>query len=47
MSDYEKLRKKRIEENKLRMKGLGINTMAYEVNPLMKGSKHPNKNKVQ
>ena len=47
MSDYEKLRQKRVEENKLRVKGLGINTMAYEVNKLMMGSKHPKKNKVQ
>ncbi|CAO2837791.1 unnamed protein product [Amaranthus hypochondriacus] len=29
------------------MKVLGINTMAYEVNQLMKSSKHPKKNKVQ
>ncbi|CAO2813508.1 unnamed protein product [Amaranthus hypochondriacus] len=47
MSDYEKLRQKRIEENKQKMKVLGINTMAYEVSQLRKSSKQPKKNKVQ
>uniref|UniRef100_A0A803NCC6 Uncharacterized protein n=1 Tax=Chenopodium quinoa TaxID=63459 RepID=A0A803NCC6_CHEQI len=45
MADYEKLRQKTIEQNRIRMKDLGITSMAYEMKQSMKGSKQTKKRK--
>ena len=45
MAEYEKLRQKTIEQNRIRMKDLGVTSMAYEMKQLMKGSKQTKKRK--
>ncbi|KNA19251.1 hypothetical protein SOVF_063250 [Spinacia oleracea] len=45
MADYEKLRQAMIEENRIRMKDLGVTSMAYQMKKSMKGSKQTKKSK--
>ncbi|XP_056687642.1 uncharacterized protein [Spinacia oleracea] len=45
MADYEKLRQAMIEEKRIRMKDLGVTSMAYQMKQSMKGSKQTKKSK--